>query len=356
MSILKGSGATAAYQVLVSTEVAGDPSSTATVSLATPVTSTFDFVLDEDVFAFDAITGVPYTITADLEGTSTRRIDVRVIDETGNDITPRTASTTDSKTIDFTSLTTGTVYIKVREASGNSNYQKETYTLTVLPEGVVPTDGDETTGDNGGGSNVSGSSSGDTLTSGSGDEVIDGGGGLDVVKYDVKLGDASVSTNVDGTTTINASSAGEGNDTLIDVERVQFSDGMLALDVDAGENAGSAYRVYQAAFARTPDNDGLKFWIGQVDVGVSLYDVARGFLASVEFQTIYGTNPSSSDFVARLYANVLGRDGEAAGIAFWTGELTSGARDMATVLTQFSESAENIAGVSSSINNGIWYV
>ena len=126
-----------------------------------------------------------------------------------------------------------------------------------------------------------------------------------------------------------------------------------AFDVDAGENAGSAYRVYQAAFARTPDNGGLKYWIGQVDAGTSLIDVAKGFIASAEFQSIYGANPSNADFVSKLYQNVLGREGEAGGLAFWVGELDSGARDKATVLAGFSESSENIAGVAATIADGI---
>jgi hypothetical protein len=40
---------------------------------------------------------------------------------------------------------------------------------------------------------------------------------------------------------------------------------------------GQAYRVYQAAFNRTPDLGGLGFWIGAMDKGVSLADVANGF-------------------------------------------------------------------------------
>ena len=74
----------------------------------------------------------------------------------------------------------------------------------------------------------------------------------------------------------------------------------------AGGNAGVSYRIYQAAFARTPDNDGLKYWIDQVDTGTTLVDVARGFIDSQEFQSVYGTDPSNDDFVAALYRNVSG--------------------------------------------------
>ena len=137
------------------------------------------------------------------------------------------------------------------------------------------------------------------------------------------------------------------------MERLQFDDGILALDIEA--NAGQAYRIYQAAFARTPDNDGLKYWIEALDTGITLLDVARGFVASAEFQSVYGANPSNLSLVEKLYENVLGRSGEAAGISYWENELNSGNRDQARVLVDFAESAENIMGVAPAIAEGIFF-
>ena len=205
----------------------------------------------------------------------------------------------------------------------------------------------------GGSGGTSGSAGNDVFNSTASNETFDGEGGLDTVV--IAASRDQLTTNVNGAI-VTVSGGGLGNDTYTNIERLQMNDGTLALDVDAGENAGSAYRVYQAAFARTPDNDGLKFWLGQIDNGTSLYDVARGFLSSAEFQSIYGANPTSEQYVARLYQNVLGREGEAGGVAFWTGELNNGVRDMATILTNFSESPENIAGVAPNINSGIFVV
>ena len=44
-----------------------------------------------------------------------------------------------------------------------------------------------------------------------------------------------------------------GTDTLSGFKRLEFEDGVLALDIDPGDTAGQAYRLYQAAFARVPD-------------------------------------------------------------------------------------------------------
>lgn len=50
---------------------------------------------------------------------------------------------------------------------------------------------------------------------------------------------------------------------LDSVERIRFTDKVIALDIDG--NAGEAYRLYKAAFDRTPDKEGLGSWIGQLD-------------------------------------------------------------------------------------------
>ena len=204
---------------------------------------------------------------------------------------------------------------------------------------------------------LNGNDAANRLLGGVGNDMIDGLGGVDTARYGGERTNYTISNN-NGIIEIVDTGSGqnEGSDTLSNMERLEFSNGTLAYDIAAGENAGSAYRVYQAAFARTPDNDGLKFWLGQIDNGTSLYDVARGFLSSAEFQSIYGSSPTSDQYVARLYQNVLGREGEAGGVAFWTGELNNGVRDMATILTNFSESPENIAGVAPNINSGIFIV
>lgn len=145
-----------------------------------------------------------------------------------------------------------------------------------------------------------------------------------------------------------------GQRIYVDADQITFNNGVLRLDVQGSEIAGSSYRIYQAAFDRTPDIPGLKFWINKMDAGMSLLDVSKNFIASAEFIEIYGANSTNAQFVARLYQNVLGRDGEAAGITYWTGQLDTGASDRARVLFGFSESAENITGVSPQIDDGIF--
>jgi hypothetical protein len=141
--------------------------------------------------------------------------------------------------------------------------------------------------------------------------------------------------------------------TLIDVERIVFGNATLALDVEG--NAGQAYRLYQAAFNRTPDAVGLGFWINSLDKGLGLSDIAAAFLTQAEFKTAYGSSQSNLELVTRFYQNILGRDPEAAGRDFWVGKLDAKAVGVAEVLAAISESLENKAGLVDIIGNGFTY-
>ncbi len=183
--------------------------------------------------------------------------------------------------------------------------------------------------------------------------VIDGGAGFDKAVYRGYASDYTAKATAAGFT-VTPKAAGAKSDTLAGIERVFFTQGsdVLALDVDGV--AGRAYRLYQSAFDRAPDKPGAGFWIGALEHGITLQQVAQGFIASDEFKALYGANPSDTDFVTRLYQNVLHRAGEPGGMEFWTGMLQLGVQ-RADVLAAFSESPENVAGVAPLIANGFLY-
>ncbi|HMJ75051.1 MAG TPA: DUF4214 domain-containing protein [Iamia sp.] len=106
----------------------------------------------------------------------------------------------------------------------------------------------------------------------------------------------------------------------------------------SGPRAG-VVRLYQAYFLRRPDTAGYDHWVGQRRAGVSLSEISRAFAGAPEFRTLYGSL-TDRQFVDRVYLNVLGRPGDATGVAYWTGQLASGARNRGQVMTGFSESPE----------------
>lgn len=152
---------------------------------------------------------------------------------------------------------------------------------------------------------------------------------------------------------ISYSSGGEKK-ALIGIERVDFADG-THLAIDLSGNAGQAYRLYNAAFNRTPDKEGLGYWIGQADSGKSMISIADSFVASDEFKGLYGATHTHSDFITKLYTNVLDRVPDAAGVQYWQQQIDSGVLTESQVLLSFAESAENKIAVVGQIQNGIEY-
>ena len=188
----------------------------------------------------------------------------------------------------------------------------------------------------------------DRLFAGPGNDTMDGGPGMDTAYIQVASTSANV-TRSGNTVTIQSSL---GTDTLQTVERVVFNDSALAWDIDG--NAGMVYRLYQAAFDRRPDAEGLGFWIDAADHGFSAIAIAGGFTNSAEFAQRYGANSSNEVFLTALYNNTLHRAPDAEGYQYWINVLNSGySREI--VLLGFSESAENKAQVIGAIQNGFSY-
>jgi hypothetical protein len=197
-----------------------------------------------------------------------------------------------------------------------------------------------------------GSDGDNTLRGDRGNDALEGGDGTDTAVYAGNRTQYTVRiTGATATVTDNMSNR-DGADTLTSVERMKFTDNILAIDI--GGNAGEAYRLYQAAFDRTPDRAGLSYWVNALDEGNSLSATAGNFILSSEFSTAYG-NPqalSNAQFLDLLYAHVLDRAPDSAGKAYWLNELNRGfGRD--STLASFSESAENKGIVGTVIANGI---
>jgi hypothetical protein len=98
-------------------------------------------------------------------------------------------------------------------------------------------------------------------------------------------------------------------------------------------------RAYMTVLDRVPDADGLVHWTNTREAGFSQHDLIAQLASSHEFQVRYGAL-SNRGFVEELYENVLGRDGDAAGVAAWTRVLDAGVDSRAGVALGFSNSAE----------------
>ena len=105
---------------------------------------------------------------------------------------------------------------------------------------------------------------------------------------------------------------------------------------------GQVFRLYNAAFKRIPDANGFAYWNWiNSSQQASLAQTALYFTQAPEFIERYGKSPSSNSFVSGLYNNILGRDPDTAGLAFWQTALSTGRLDQAGVLVEFAQSGEN---------------
>jgi hypothetical protein len=233
-------------------------------------------------------------------------------------------------------LPNGTYNVKVvsSDLAGNSTSAGQPYPVTVNYAG-----------------NLTGTANNDTLHTGAANIAIDGGAGTDTLVVNGARANYTLAKQVWGFGLTDNVGSG-GHDTLLNVERVQFNDAWVALDVNG--NAGEIFRLYQAAFGRPAEAGGMGYWIWRMDNGTSLTEVSHEFMTGqVEFDQLYGANPSDNDFINHLYENVLHREADSGGFTYWLNVLHNSPNARADVLTGFSESPENQALVIGSIQNGI---
>jgi Domain of unknown function (DUF4214) len=122
------------------------------------------------------------------------------------------------------------------------------------------------------------------------------------------------------------------------------------LSTAGDKHDAEAYRLYQAALNRAPDQGGQSFWSSALANGVTPSQVAQSFIGSPEFQQHFG-GLDDSHFVSALYQNVLHRTGDAGGQAFWEGTLHQGT-SRSDVLVGFSDGVENRMQTAGATHDG----
>jgi len=81
-------------------------------------------------------------------------------------------------------------------------------------------------------------------------------------------------------------------------------------------------KLYVATFERAPDSAGLAYWVN--NSGLELEGIAQSFFDQSETQTLYPSGTENSAFITSVYNNLFDRAPDAAGLAYWADELSSG--------------------------------
>ena len=187
----------------------------------------------------------------------------------------------------------------------------------------------------------------DTILGSLGSDVIDGGSGMDVVRYDSPSVTATLSKAATGGVSIRR---GSDTDTLVNVERVQFADTWVALDLDG--NAGVAARMIVTAFGPAYINELAGIGISLVDGGYSSSN-----LADLIVQLDFVPTNTNEAFVDKVFTNVAGRAPNFVELGLFTRLLDSGEYTKASLMNLAANSplAVDIVGQAALGSVGIAY-
>ena len=99
-------------------------------------------------------------------------------------------------------------------------------------------------------------------------------------------------------------------------------------------------KVYLAALGRNPDFAGWVNWSALLRAGADRLTFLNSLVGSPEFAARFGSGTSNAAFVALVYQNVLGRSPDPDGLAYWIRLLNSGLLTHSTLLDSFIRGAE----------------
>lgn len=157
----------------------------------------------------------------------------------------------------------------------------------------------------------------DSLAGAGGNDTLDGGAGIDTGLYSSTLASYAIAATAGGFTVTGST---DGTDSLTGIERLQFSDAKVALDLDG--NAGNVARIIGAVFGSASVTN--REYVG---IGLAYMDNGMGYQDLMQLAIDYRLGSQAMDptaVVNLLYGNVIGGLPSAPDLATYTGMMTSG--------------------------------
>ena len=177
----------------------------------------------------------------------------------------------------------------------------------------------------------------DRLTGGKGNDSIDGGtsssNGVEDIDVSVYTGTArqyEITVRSSGLALNDRVANRDGTDSLVNIERIDFSDTSLDLTPSlktatlSKAQIDGVIEIYIASFNRAPDALGLNYWGGRLKDGMGLDDMSKSFFTQAETAAKYPASTTNESFVNSVYGNVLGRASDPLGLTYWSGQLANG--------------------------------
>ena len=204
---------------------------------------------------------------------------------------------------------------------------------------------------NGGAGNdqITGGGGGDQITGGGGNDNIDGGIGIDIAIFSGASKGYKISTEATSVL-VTGDAITDGIDTLLNIERIRFSDKSIAIDLNG--NAGISAKVIGAVLGKTQVQNSSYVGLGlsYLDKGMSYSDLSALALTAVGATT-------NDAVVSTLWKNVIGTDATAEIKAPYIKMLTDGMKvgDLVVLAadTSFNTTNINLVGLA---QTGIEYL
>jgi Ca2+-binding RTX toxin-like protein len=189
----------------------------------------------------------------------------------------------------------------------------------------------------------------DTIKGQPGTDFFDGGLGIDTVVYNGPQERYSI-TKSGNRYVVSEPTGSDDTDYLSNIERIQFSNGKVALDL--GGNAGQAARLIGALLGPSfiKDKALAGVVIGLIDQDYSIESIANLGLNTSFYLALAGST-KHEDFVNHVFRNVVGRPPEAIEQKTYVDMLNAGTSQAALAVmaagTEFTASQIGLTGLTS---------
>ena len=189
----------------------------------------------------------------------------------------------------------------------------------------------------------------DTIKGQPGTDFFDGGLGIDTVVYSGPQERYSI-TKSGNRYVVSEPTGSDDTDYLSNIERIQFSNGKVALDL--GGNAGQAARLIGALLGPSfiKDKALAGVVIGLIDQDYSIESIANLGLNTSFYLTLAGST-KNEDFVNHVFRNVFGRPPEVNEQKTYVDMLNAGTSQAALAVmaagTEFTASQIGLTGLTS---------
>jgi len=187
---------------------------------------------------------------------------------------------------------------------------------------------------------LTGNEANNSFTGGTGNDGIDGKEGVDTAIFSGTRASTALGKNAAGQT-VSASSAADGQDTLLSIERLKFADFGVALDIDG--NAGTTAKILGAVFGAASVK--IKEYVG-IGLGLLDGDMSYPDLVQLAIDARLGANAGNAAVVTLLYTNVVGIEPSSAELAAFTSLLDSGAHTQASLGIFAADTSLNTANIN----------